>query len=340
MRHTGFALLAAMMVTGPLLAQQRPHYTQYVLNQYILNPALSGIENYTDVRASHRHQWVGIQDAPVTTYLTVQTPLGKKDLRSTATSFSGPSVNPRGRQYWTDYLAAEPHHGIGLQVLNDRTGPLSRFSAMATYAYHIGLSARTNLAAGFGAGIERFSLDGSRLNFGTPNIDPALASSAVINRIRPDMSAGLYLYSAAFFAGVSVQQFVPDNISFANNTVAPVKGRLVPHVFATAGFRFLVGEDLNMVPSVMVKSVSTLPPSVDANLKLQYRDLLWMGASYRHADGFAGMLGLNISSSLNVGYAFDYTTSQLNAFTKGTHEVLVGFLIGSRFEEKCPRNVW
>jgi type IX secretion system PorP/SprF family membrane protein len=340
MRKTGIAILAAISLQGPLHAQQRPHYTQYVLNQYILNPALSGIENYTDVRLSHRRQWVGIQDAPVTTYLTLQTPIGKKDLRTTSTSFSGPSVNPRGRQYWVDYLAAEPHHGVGLQILNDRAGPLSRFSAMATYAYHIGLSARTNLAAGFGAGIERVALDGSRLVFGTTTIDPALASSAVINRFKPDMSVGLYLYSASFFAGVSVQQFVPENISFANNTIAPVKGRLVPHVFATAGFRFLLGEDFNMVPSVMVKSVSTLPPSVEANLKLQYRDLLWVGGSYRHEDGFAGLLGVNISSSLNIGYAFDYTTSPLNAFTRGTHEVLVGFLIGSRFEEKCPRNVW
>ena len=43
-------------------AQQRPHYTQYILNQYILNPALSGIENYTDVKVSHRVQWQGLSE--------------------------------------------------------------------------------------------------------------------------------------------------------------------------------------------------------------------------------------------------------------------------------------
>lgn len=59
-------------------AQQQPHYTQYVINNYILNPALAGIENYTDVKIGHRQQWTGITDAPVTTYVTVHMPIGKK----------------------------------------------------------------------------------------------------------------------------------------------------------------------------------------------------------------------------------------------------------------------
>jgi len=340
MRRRQLATLSAIIYVGSLQAQQRPHYTQYVLNQFILNPALSGIENYADIRTSHRRQWIGIQDAPVTTYLTAQLPLGKEDLRTTATSFQGPSVNPRGRNYWDDYRAAKPHHGVGVQILNDRTGPLSRFSAMVTYGYHVGLSARTSMAAGFGAGIERLTLDGARLNFGTITVDPALASSSAINRYLPDLSAGIYIYSASFFMGFSVQQILPRNIDFSNSRLAPVKGRLVPHFFATAGFRYLMGDDFNVVPSVMVKSVNTLMPSVEANIKVQYRDLLWVGGSYRHMDGFASLLGIHISRSLNVGYAFDYTTSRLNAFTKGTHEVLLGFMIGSRYEEKCPRNVW
>ena len=61
-----------------LFAQQRPQYTQYVLNNYIINPALSGIENYTDVKISSRDQWVGLNGAPRTMYLTVHSPIGKK----------------------------------------------------------------------------------------------------------------------------------------------------------------------------------------------------------------------------------------------------------------------
>src|ERR1043165_7108295 len=91
-------------------AQQRPHYTQYILNNYILNPALSGIENYTDLKMSARHQWVGIDGLPETFYLTIHGPIGKKDYKTTATSFDIPGENPRGNSYCENYTASEPHH--------------------------------------------------------------------------------------------------------------------------------------------------------------------------------------------------------------------------------------
>lgn len=328
------------MVGLQALAQQKPHYTQYILNQYIVNPALTGIENYIDIKLSHRHQWVGIQDAPVTSYLSIHGPIGKKDFRTTATSFETPGENPRGKQYWQDYTAAPPHHGVGLQVINDVTGPLSNFSAYGTYAYHMGLTARTSLSAGFGVGLNRISLDASKLDFGDITVDPAVYSTGVLNNTRLDLMAGLYLYSADYFIGVSAQQVVPQKIDFNKNYIRPKEGRTVPHLFATAGYRFLLGEDFNLIPSVMVKYVTPLPTQVEGNLKLQYRDLLWVGASYRHEDGFAGMLGVNVSNTFNVGYAYDYTTSRLNNFSKGTHEFILGFLIGNKYPDSCPRNVW
>jgi type IX secretion system PorP/SprF family membrane protein len=90
----------------------------------------------------------------------------------------------------------------------------------------------------------------------------------------------------------------------------------------------------------MVKYVNPLPIQVDVNTKLQYRNLVWIGASYRHEDGFAAMAGLNISNKINVGYAYDYTTSGLNIVSKGTHEILVGFILGNKYDDGCPRNVW
>lgn len=339
------AVIVTMALLGngggmQLLAQQKPHYTQYILNQYIVNPAISGIENYTDIKVSHRHQWVGIQDAPVTSYFTIHSPIGKKDYRTTATSFETPGENPRGRRYWEEYTAPEPHHGVGLQVIRDVTGPLSSTSAYATYAYHIGLSPRTSLSGGFGVGLNRISLDGSKLDFGDTQVDPAIYSSGVLNNTRLDMMAGLYLYSADYFIGLSAQQVVPQKVDFSNGYIKPKEGRTVPHIFATAGYRFLIGENFNLIPSVMVKYVDPLPVQVETNFKLQYMDFAWIGASYRHKDGFAGMLGLNVSNTFNVGYAYDYTTSRLNNFSKGTHEVIVGFLIGNKYPDGCPRNVW
>ncbi|MBK8141764.1 MAG: type IX secretion system membrane protein PorP/SprF [Chitinophagaceae bacterium] len=327
------------MATLPVLAQQKPHYTQYILNQYIVNPALTGIENYTDLKVSHRHQWVGIQDAPITSYLSVHGPIGKSDYRKTATSFDLKGENPRGKRYWEEYTAPAPHHGIGLQVINDITGPLSNFSLYGTYAYHLALSARTSLSAGFGVGFNRISLNADKLDFGDVTADPAVFTSGILNKTRLDMMAGLYLYSADYFIGVSAQQVVPQKIDFSNGYIRPKEGRTVPHLFGTAGYRFSLGDNFNLIPSLMVKYVDPLPVQVEGNLKLQYLDRLWIGGSYRHKDGYAGIMGLNVSNIFHVGYSYDYTTSRLNNFSKGTHEVLLGFVIGG-YPDNCPRNVW
>ncbi len=321
-------------------AQQQPQYTQYVINNYIINPALTGIENYTDVKISHRHQWVGLQDAPVTTYLTIHKPLGKQDDRTTATSFEIPGENPRGHNYWADYEAAKPHSGIGLKIINDRTGPLNRFAGYLSYAYHVGISPRTSIAAGFEAGMRNISLDRNKLDFGTANpIDPAVYNSGEINQLKPDFGAGIWIYSADYFIGVSAQQIIPQKIYFSGNKVQQA-GKLVPHLFFTAGYRLELDDDFSLLPSFMIKYVQPTPAQLDINTKLQYRDLAWIGASYRVKDGYAGMLGINVSNTFNVSYAYDYSTTLLNTVSKGTHEIVLGFLLGNKYGDWCPRNVW
>jgi type IX secretion system PorP/SprF family membrane protein len=337
-------ILPLMFWCAQLPAQQRPHYTQYILNNYILNPALSGIENYTDLKISARDQWVGLNGAPKTSYLSIQGPIGKSDYRTSSTSFEVPGENPRGRAYWENYTAADPHHGIGLTMINDRTGSFNRFTIDATYAYHLGLSPTTNLAAGFSAGITNISLDKSKHDFsgsGDP-YDPAtsVAINKEINRIRPDLGVGVWLYSKNYFIGVSAQQVIPQKLSFTDDATYLSKGRLIPHLFLTGGYRFMLGETVNAIPSLMLKYVEGSSKNnfqPELNLKLQYMDLLWVGGSYRYQDGYAAMAGINVGNTFNVGYAYDITTTALNTVSHGTHEIIVGFLIGNKYSGKCPR---
>ena len=324
------------------MTQQRPHYTQYVLNNYVLNPALSGIENYTDLRISHRHQWVGLQDAPVTTYLTVQAPIGKKDYKPTAMSVPMKGENPRGSEYWKNYEVSAPHHGIGLQMIDDKTGPISNFSLYGTYAYHLSLSARTSLAGGMGVGISRVNLNTSKLFFGPANpVDPVVYGSGILGKTKLDMNAGLFLYSADYFLGASMMQVIPQQLDYSGNAVKLLEGRKVPHLFLTGGYRFLLSEDVNALPSFMVKYVKPLPVQAEANIKLQYRDLLWAGASYRFKYGFAGMAGVSVANMFQLSYSYDYSTTRLNTVSSGTHEIMLGFILGNKYSgETCPRNVW
>jgi len=333
-----FAVLGLVLTAD---AQQRPHYTQYILNNYIINPAVAGIENYTDVKVSHRHQWVGLDGAPVTTYITIHGPLKKSAYeRENPTTFRAAGENPRGKAYWQDYTAADPHHGIGFTMLNDRTGPLNRFSVAATYAYHLGISEKTSLSAGISAGVQNMTLNASKLNFEFP-VDPAVAGSGYLNKLRPDISAGLWMYSANYFVGLAAQNILPSKLTFAEDTLTVTsEGRLVPHLFLSAGYRVFLNDDISFLPSATLRYISPMPIGVDVNAKVQYQDLIWAGASYRLQDGLSAMVGVNVNSSFNVGYSYDYTTSRLNTVSRGSHEIVVGFLLGNKYGDWCPRNIW
>ncbi len=336
-------LAIILSYTVELQAQQKPHYTQYILNNYILNPALTGIENYTDIKISYRSQWQGVSGAPTTSYISAHMPLGKNDFRVSATSFRIPGENPRGKSYWENYTAASPHHGLGVILMHDRSGFLSRSSGYVTYAYHMGLSAKTSLAAGFIGGLTKVSLDRDKIDWASLNAaDPAVANSfGQFSNWQPEIGAGLWLYSASYFAGLSVQNIVLTKTRFTDNGNYGEQFR--PHLFATAGYRFLLNDEINVLPSLMVKYISPLPVQYDANIKLQYHDLFWVGGNYRFKEmfgGWAAMAGVNIQNICQFSYAYDITTNRLDVYSRGSHEIMIGFLLGNTYGDGCPRNVW
>jgi type IX secretion system PorP/SprF family membrane protein len=336
-----FAFLVFASTCG--YAQQKPIYTQYVLNNYIINPAITGIENYTDVKISHRQQWTGIDGAPVTTYVSVQGPIGKKDYRTNATSFDIPGENPRGHSFIEQYTAAEAHHGVGGIMLSDKTGYINRWGVYGTYAYHKGLTTKTTLSAGFMAGITSVSVDASKVRLADPNtVDPAIYNNSTASKMKPELAAGLWLYSAEYFVGVSVLNIVPGKIKFGADS-ALYGSSLAPHFVTTAGYKTFLTEDISLLPSVMIQFIKPMPLQVYVNAKAQYQDKFWLGASYRFGDqlgGFAGMAGFNVSNTFNIGYSYDISTSQLRNYSRNTHEFIIGFLLGNKYADTCPRAAW
>ena len=334
-----------MITTSALYvqAQAKPAYTQYVLNNYILNPALAGIENYTDIKASLRNQWTGISGAPVTSYISVQAPIGKSDYRTSATSFVVPGENPRGKQYWQEYTAPEPHHGVGFYAMNDKAGYINRWTIAASYAYHKPLGVKTTLAAGFNLGISGINLDASKATFSEPSNDPAIGvANGDFKRVKPEIGAGLWLYSARYFAGISVLNIVPGKAKFTANDKYGTY--YTPNYFATIGYRFSVGENFTVIPSIMLQYWQPQLLGAHFNTKLQYMDKAWIGGSYRYSDflaGYSALAGFNISNTLNVGYSYEVaTTGRLRTYAGNTHEILVGFTLGNKYSDACPRNIF
>jgi type IX secretion system PorP/SprF family membrane protein len=318
-------------------AQQLPQYTQYVFNNFLLNPAVAGIENYTDAKLGYRSQWTGLEGAPVTSFISVNAPLGEDFIDGDAMSSPAyGAVNPSSRSYTENYQAAAPHHGIGFTVVTDKAGPITQTNIDASYAYHLGLAPRLNLAVGVSAGINHVSLNTSQITLATP-LDPAITNGNN-SQWKPDLGIGMWLYSADYYVGFSVQQILPENLYFSTSNTAVDVSKTVPHYFLTAGTKLYVSDDITLIPSFLIKEIQPVPLTYDVNLKASFQDKFWLGGSYRHGDSFGVLAGFNLSSFVNVGYSYDITTSSLNTVSNGTHEIVIGILLNNRYKVTCPQH--
>ncbi len=302
-------------------AQQLAQYSQYMNNNYILNPAVAGTEDFIDLKFSYRTQWTGLEGAPKTYYASVNSSLG--------------SLRSQSKRTLHDWQSG--FHAVGGIIYNDVTGPTSRSGIYGSYTYNLALSRTIRLALGASVGMQQFAVDGTQLRFYNPNTVAASQSSRV-----PDATVGIWLYSPDFYVGGSSAQILGNQLDIAYSTSSQFTytNKLARHYFATAGVRLPIGDDLALVPSVLVKFVSPAPTSIDLNARLKFRDVLWVGASWRATSAFVGMVGVNFGSVGSLSYSYDASTSALADYQSGSHEVLLGLRLKKRARPACPDPFW
>lgn len=330
-----------MLASGMALAQQKPQYTQYTLNNYLLNPAITGIEDYADLKLGTRHQWSGLEGAPQSYYATLHMPINKDMTASYRGPRSKGAVPKEASSKRTNtYRRVRSHHGLGAMAMATRTGPLKRGTFSLSYAYHQPITRNLRVAAGVAPGVIQYSLDPSYVRTAKQN-DPAVVDGR-INEVKFDLNLGLWLYSRNFYVGTSGAQLVPSKrqLISTGGSEEDNKGELQKHYFITSGYRFDLTPTFSLIPSVMVKMAQPSPVSVDATVKALYSDRLWVAASYRHKESVAAMAGLNISHLLDLAYSYDAGTSPLGRVNAGSHEVVLGFKISNTRKIICPEWAW
>jgi type IX secretion system PorP/SprF family membrane protein len=281
-------------------AQQLPHYSQYVINDFVMNPAIAGANDVFDAKLNIRDQWVGITDAPRTMIFSLNGPLNDK-------------------------------MGLGGFLYTDITGPTRRTGFQLSYAYHIKLNDKLNLSFGVSGGMLQYATDFSKTTPHETN-DPALTSS-LASVVVPDAGAGLYLYSKKLFFSISAPQIIPMKVQYFDD-FADTKGKLVNHLYAFVGYRMNVGKSLVVEPSVMVKHVTPVPVQVEGTLRLIYNDMLWAGFSYRTMDAMSLLIGYKFQDNIMLGYSYDLLHSNLKNYSVGTHEIMIGVRFKNRTQKK------
>jgi len=238
--------------------------------------------------ALYRTQWVGLDGAPVTSAVSMNTPLNESRL------------------------------GLGVSLINDKIGPTTENTISADLSYTINTSEDWKLSFGVKATANLFDLDASKLNPAQAN-DPSLQNYSTFS---PNIGAGIYWHSDKAYLGFSVPNFIPTN-RYNDNEVAIFKERI--SYYLIGGLVFDLNQDIKFKPAVLTKMITGAPLQVDASANFLFYEKLMLGVSYRWSAALSAMVGFQISDGLYIGYGYDRETTNLNNYNSGSHEIFLRY---------------
>ena len=304
------------------IAQQQEHYSMYMMNNFLVNPAEAGTEDFIDLNLGYRNQWVGFEGgAPEEFFISGHAAI-KKEVSS---------IGTRDLAF----------HGVGGAVIKDKIGPFDITNVKLAYAYHLPIHKHFYLSVGAFGGIKQFKYSASAVEWSKDgSVEKGFESD--ISNLVPDVSVGMWGYSKKFYFGFTSFQLVPASFVDANVTSVANNAELSAHHWATAGYNIVIdsAQHWNVVPSIVFKAVKGTYPSLDFNVKVKYNNFVWGGVSYRTQDAVVLMAGLTFKKMVDIGYAYDITTSTVRNYSSGSHELLLALRLPNHEHNPPQPQFW
>lgn len=318
------AILLTSLYAG---AQQVGRYSMYMQNFYAMNPAAAGLENHLDATLAYRQQWIGFEHAPQMYFASANMPI-KREYRTAATSSMRIS-NPDA------YEATLPSNrksrsGAGIMVNVNQYGAFRYSQFYGTYSYHLPVNSKINIAMGMNLGINSFIIDRNLITLEIPEdpfYDQALVDAQQNSNLL-DIDVGFMVYSKRFFIGYSSEQLLGNTLALSGR---PQFGDLLVHHRLLFGRNIRLDRDWKLIPNGFVYFTGQSLLSIETNVRVDYRDQIWGGVSYRHGDAIVPMIGMYIDDKVKIGYAFDINISKIRQYVaSGSHEIMLGIMIGNK----------
>lgn len=296
------AVLIAAVTLFEAQAQQDPHYTQYMYNMNVINPAYAGSKENLSFGLLYRKQWVDIQGAPSTFTFSGHSPVGK-------------------------------NVGLGLSIIADEIGPVKEQNVYGDFSYTLNLGGEHKLALGLKAGatfqkIGLFSEIASTLPVPTDGGFSEDTSNIFFN-----IGTGIFYYTNKYYVALSVPNFIKANYLDYNGVKYGTKTQ---HYFLTGGYVFDLSPTLKFKPFAMLKSAFNSPSSLDLSANFLFNERFEIGGTYRVDDSFGAMVNFAITPSLRIGYAYDSIISDIKTVAPSSHEIILLFDVN--FPKKISRS--
>jgi len=302
-----FMLVLFCIVSLKSNAQQDAQYTQYMYNTISVNPAYAGSRGVMSVMGLHRSQWVGLDGAPRTQTLTVNTPLGENE-----------------------------RLGLGFSVVNDEIGPTDETYFGVDFSYTIRTSELGKLSFGIKGGGHLLNINFQKLT--QFNANDNLFESNIDNKFSPQVGVGVYYHTDKFYAGLSApnlletNHFDEDATSSDSDAVSFLAEERINY-YLIAGHVFDLSSDVKFKPAVLTKLVFGAPLQVDVSANFLLYDRFTLGAAYRWSAAVSAIAGFQVSDALMIGFSYDRETTQLGQtqFNDGSYELMLRFELFKKY---------
>jgi len=276
-------------------AQQDPLSSHYMFSVPVFNPAAAGAGGMICATAVNRQQWLGLEGAPSTTTFNVNSPL---------------------RIFGTQ-------SGIGIKIRSDKVGFDNDTGIDLSYAYFINLGTG-RLGIGLSAGVLNKTLSPSWVIpsgdvYVPPSGDPLIPESKE-SYVAFDAAAGIFYNADRYYAGLSVTHINQPVMKFSKGN--PYLSR---HYYLTGGYNLVLANPAyELQPSVLLFSDGRIF-QFTINSLVTYNKKAWGGVSYRSGDAITGMAGIELYNGIKLGYAYDFSMTDIRKNTSGSHEFMVKY---------------
>ncbi len=301
-----FLILAIVFVwTTNSLGQLSPIQNEYVVNPYLINPALAGIDQATSLKLTSRLQWQGFDGAPRTQSLSY-------DMRIRALE----KYNHTGKVLRKSGIPRSGRVGLGAFVLNDQNNPFRRSGLQVSYAYHLpfGHGEAGQLSLGISGSFFQHYISSVDFEPVNPN-DFALSGQESI--LFPNFSLGAnYLYKR-FFISVSAMHIYPAKIKHYNENIETLENQL----YVYSGYQVGMPSGFSVTPSLMWRNN---PDAIDISLKFSMKEKFNLVLAWQSTETTFAFFHFKFGNYM-FGYSFEYSMSEIKGYNDGTHMVFIGY---------------
>jgi type IX secretion system PorP/SprF family membrane protein len=284
-------ILVAIAVNFSLSAQQLSMYSQYYWNDFVINPAFTGIKNTPRVQLGYRNQWSGFKGAPKTYTIGGHTSLKNTNM------------------------------GVGGMIFSDdQGGAIQQNGVMLNYAYNLKLDKQSGISFGIAGILNQYGYNGSDIQ----NINPDATLQANVRQLVPDLNFGMvYHLKNKLFIGLASSQLIQSRLKKLNQ-FSTSENQLIRHYNLSASYLTKINSTLTAEPYAMLRTTFIKAPQFELGAKVTYNDFVFGGLSYRNKESVIGLIGMNYKNFV-LAYSYDFTLSSIRNYSTGSHEVLLAY---------------